>query len=132
MSTPSHAQPDAEVLERAVRELFGDRWAATGVLDDVLVVAVRDGDDADVGRLQALVPGAGLVGVAASRQDLETWMDRVEEQLTETGELAGFLQMSPDGFRSTVHLVVDAPVPQLTRWAADHLPPGALEVVVEE
>ncbi|MCW2606417.1 MAG: hypothetical protein JWO60_1110 [Frankiales bacterium] len=92
---------------------------------------MRDGDDADVARLQELVPGAGLVAVPASRADLERWMDAVEEQLTATGELAGFLQMAPDGFRSVVRLVVDAPVPRLAQWASVHLPPGALDVVLD-
>lgn len=122
----------AEELDAAVRSLFGDRWTATGVLDDVLVVAVRDGDDADVARLQELVPGAGLVAVGASRADLEAWMDAVEEQLTASGELAGFLQMAPDGFRSAVRVLVDAPVPLLERWAAAHLPAGALVVARED
>lgn len=98
------------------------------MLDDVLVVAVHDGDDADVARLQELVPGAGLVPVAANWGELEARMDAVEEQLTASGELAGFLQMAPDGFRSVVHVVVDAPVPALRAWAAEHLPPGALAV----
>ena len=93
-----------------------------------MVVAVRDADEQDVARLQARVPGAGLVDVPASREDLESRMDAVEEQLAATGELAGFLQMAPDGFRGTVRLVVDAPVPQLRAWAARHLPAGALEV----
>lgn len=98
------------------------------MLDDVLVVAVRDGTDDDVARLQDLVPGAGLVPVAASRADLERRMDAVEEQLAGSGELAGFLQMAPDGFRGVVRVVVDAPVPRLRAWAAEALPPGALEV----
>lgn len=98
------------------------------MLEDVLVVAVRDGDDADVARLQELVPGAGLVPVPASRDDLEARMDAIEQQLTASGELAGFLQMAPDGFRSVVHVVVDAPVPRLRAWAAEQLAPGAVEV----
>lgn len=102
------------------------------MLDGVVVVAVRDGADDDVARLQALAPGAGLVVVPASRADLERVMDAVEEQLTASGELAGFLQMSPDGFRATVHLVVDAPVPQLRAWAARALPPGTLQVQEQE
>ncbi|MCW2777164.1 MAG: hypothetical protein JWN17_889 [Frankiales bacterium] len=98
------------------------------MLEDVVVVAVRDGTDDDVAALQALVPGAGLVAVPASRADLERRMDDVEQQLTTTGELEGFLQMAPDGFRSVVHVVVDRPGPRLRAWAAEHLPPGALEV----
>ncbi|MCU1691050.1 MAG: hypothetical protein JWM64_141 [Frankiales bacterium] len=101
------------------------------MLDDVLVVAVAGVTDDDVARLQGLVQGAGVVDVGASRADLERWMDAVEQQLTATGELAGFLQMAPDGFRSRIALVVDAPVPLLRAWAAEHLPPGALEVTEE-
>lgn len=101
------------------------------MLDDVLVVAVRDGDDTDVARLQALVPGAGLVPVAVSRAELEQRMDAVEEQLTSSGELAGFLQMAPDGFRGVVRVVLDGPAPALEVWTAAHLPPGAVEVEVE-
>jgi len=98
------------------------------VLDDVLVVAVARPRDDDVARLQALVPGAGLVPVQTSRADLEAWMDDIERQLVAGGELAGFLRMSPDGFRGVVRLVVDAPVPRLEQWVAGHLPAGALEV----
>ena len=98
------------------------------MLDDVLVVAVRDGDDIDVARLQALVPGSGLVPVAVSRAELEQRMDDVEEQLTSSGELAGFLQMTPDGFHGVVRVVLDAPAPALQAWAAAHLAPGALDV----
>ena len=98
------------------------------MLDGVVVVAVKNGGDDDVARLQALAPGAGMVVVPASRDDLERVMDAVEEQLTASGELAGFLQMSPDGFRATVHLVVDAPVPRLRAWAPQALPPGTLQV----
>ncbi len=122
---------DAEELDAAVRALFGERWAATGVLDDVLVVAVVGATDEDVARLQALVSGAGVLDVRASRADLERWMDEVEQQLTGTGELAGFLQMAPDGFRSRIALVVDAPVPELEAWAERHLPPGTLEVTTQ-
>lgn len=101
------------------------------MLDDVLVVAVAGATDDDVARLQALVPGAGVVDVAASRVELERWMDQVEEQLASTGELAVFLQMVPDGFRSVVRLLVEGPVPLLEAWAAEHLPAGALEVEEE-
>lgn len=55
-------------------------------------------------------------------------MDAIEQQLVETGELAGFLQMSPDRVRGVVLLVVDAPVPQLLAWAEATLPAGALEL----
>ncbi len=110
------------------------------MLDGVVVVAVKRsaGPDAqpedphDVARLQALAPGAGLVEVALSRADLEAVMDDVERELAGSGELAGFLQMSPDGFRSTVRVVVDAPVPQLRAWAARTLPAGTLQVQEQE
>jgi hypothetical protein len=115
-------------FDAAVRALFDDRWAATGVLDDVLVVAVADPSDEDLTRLHEVAPNAGLVAVNFSRDQLEAFMDAVEEQLTQTGELSGFLQMAPDGFNSKVNLVVDRPVPLLEAWAADHLP-GRLLVV---
>jgi hypothetical protein len=102
------------------------------VLDEVLVVAVSPVQDGDVARLQALVPGAGLVAVRASRTTLEQEMDAVEQQLVALRELGGFLQMSPDGFAGVVRLVVDTPVPRLRAWAAAHLPPGALEVSEQE
>ncbi len=109
-------------LEDDVRGLFGERWAATGALDDVLVVAVADQADDDLVRLQRLVPGAGLVDVTRSRAQLEADMDAIEAELTRTGELAGFLQMAPDGFTSSIELTADAPMPRLQDWAASRLP----------
>ena len=117
-----------EDFDSAVRDLFGDRWAGTGVLEDVLVVAVVDPVDDDVTRLHELSPTAGIVAVNFSRDQLEAFMDAIEEQLTATGELAGFLQMAPDGFQSKVNLVVDRPVPLLEAWAVDHLPGRTLVV----
>lgn len=115
-------------FDEAVRALFGDRWAASGVLNDVLVVAVVDPADPDLERLHQLAPDAGIVAVNFSRDQLEAFMDAIEEQLTATGELVGFLQMAPDGFQSKVNLVVDQPVPLLEAWAADHLPGRTLVV----
>ncbi len=120
---------DGRTLEDEVRALFGDRWAATGALEDVLVVAVVDAADDDLTRLQRLVPGAGLVTVTRSRAQLETDMDAIEAELTRTGELAGFLQMVPDGFTGTISLTVDAPVPQLQAWAAGNLPHLHIDLV---
>jgi hypothetical protein len=117
-----------EEFDDAVRALFDDRWAASGVLSDVLVVGVVDPTDEDLVRLHQLSPTAGIVAVNFSRDQLEVFMDAIEEQLTATGELAGFLQMAPDGFSSRIDLLVDRPVPLLEAWAADHLP-GRLLVV---
>lgn len=120
---------DGRSLEDEVKALFGERWAATGALDDVLVVAVVDAADDDLSRLQRLVPGAGLVTVTRSRAQLEADMDAIEVELTRTGELAGFLQMLPDGFTGTISLTADRPVPQLHSWAAARLPHLKIEVV---
>ncbi len=109
-------------LDEDVKALFGVRWAATGALDDVLVVAAVEPTDEDLARLQRLVPGAGLVAVTRSRAQLEADLDAVETELTRTGELVGFLQMAPDGFAGTIRLVVDRPVPLLQAWAAGNLP----------
>lgn len=117
-----------EDFDAAVRALFGDRWAASGVLDDVLVVAVVDPVDPDLERLHQLAPDAGIVAVNFSREQLEAFMDAIEEQLTATGELAGFLQMAADGFQSKINLVVDRPVTRLEAWAVDHLPGRTLVV----
>lgn len=117
-----------EEFDREVRALFGDRWAASGVLQDVLVVAVVDPVDDDVDRLHQIAAGAGVVAVNFSREQLEAFMDAIEAQLTETGELVGFLQMSPDGFQGRIDLVVDRPVPLLEAWAVDHLPGRTLVV----
>lgn len=115
-----------EEFDAEVRALFGGRWAASGVLNDVLVVAVVDPVDADVERLHSLSPTAGIVAVRFSRVQLEEFMNAIEQQLSDTGELAGFLQMAPDGFQGQVRLLVDRPVPELENWAADHLPAGLL------
>lgn len=120
-----------EELETAVRDLFGERWAGTGVLDEVLVVAVQDGDEADAARLHELVPGAGVVAVPLSRQALEQRMDAVQAQLESTDELAVFLAMRADGFTGTVEVAVEGPVPLLRAWAERELGPDVL-VVVEE
>lgn len=120
---------DGRSLEDEVKTLFGGRWAATGALDDVLVVAVVDAADDDLSRLQRLVPGAGLVTVTRSRAQLEADMDAIEVELTRTGELAGFLQMVPDGFTGTISLTADRPVPRLRRWSAARLPHLYIDVV---
>lgn len=92
------------------------------------MVAVAGATEQDAARLHELSPTAGVVPVSFSRAQLERWMDDVEQQLVTTGEIAGFLQMAPDGFHGVVRLVVDAPVPRLEAWAVDHLPAGLLLV----
>lgn len=117
-----------ERLAQEVRGLYGERWAATGTLEGVLVVAVVGADDGDAARLRELAPGGGVLPVALSWVDLEQRMDAVETALQETREFEAFLQLSADGFTGTVRLVVDRPVPQVQHWASQSWGEGALQV----
>ena len=122
---------DLPAVDAAVRELFGTRWGATGMLDGVVVVAVVDPAPADVAALQRVLTGAGLLAVPRGRAALETLMDGIEAQLVRGGELDQFLQMSPDGFSGVVDLVVEREVPALRAWASATVPPGALRIAVD-
>ena len=122
---------DLHAVDTALRQLFGVRWGATGMLDGVVVVAVVDPAPADVGAVQQVLTGAGLLGVPRGRADLETLMDAIEAQLVRGGELDQFLQMSPDGFSGAVDLVVEREVPVLRAWASTAVPAGALRIVVD-